>query len=33
MPEDTDEKTSPAEADKVATYIYDAFYSRPRAPA
>src|SRR5687768_1682047 len=27
MPEDRDEKTSPAEADKVATYIYDAFYS------
>ena len=27
MPEDRDEKTSPAEADKVAAYIYDAFYS------
>src|SRR5687767_3730562 len=27
MPEDRDEKTSPAEAERVATYIYDAFYS------
>src|SRR5687767_5271254 len=27
MPEDRDEKTSPAEAEKVAAYIYDAFYS------
>jgi len=27
MPEDCDEKSSPAEAEKVATYIYDAFYS------
>src|SRR5688572_10179196 len=27
MPEDRDEKTPPAEAEKVAAYIYDAFYS------
>jgi hypothetical protein len=27
MPEDTDKKCSPEEANKVATYMYDAFYS------